>query len=540
MALLNFPKNHQELRERLRWLAWLRWWAMSGALVGTIVAVALDWTFVSAPAVVTGVCAGVIFNAFLIWRSVRAEHVGDNEVRVHMFADLLLLTWLLAWSGGVKNPLSVFYSFHVVLGALLIGRRGALFATFVSGAGVVSLFVIDDFGHLPTTLNDPPELLWFFALASLLISLCYFGLVLSTRLRQQRALALRRQEAAVLNLNLFSNALDAVKMGLEVVEHDGSVLVSNLFAKQVGEKDRALWADMPSSDRQRALVDTDEQGRIIERVRVSADADKTLGAVLYIDRTDELLIEKRHVMLETQATLGRAMQNVAHELNTPLTTMQTLAKDLRAAVDAAKLSDAEHADMSESIDIIIGESQRCRKLTQNLLSTAQTPARGQSLVGQSAYDIVSRALRLLGVPLEKARAQGVPPIVAVDAKTLDVAMAVDGDKVLQIVMNLVQNALYATEEQSERVTIEGERQGEHLLVHVLDRGPGINEEVRKRLFEPYVTTRERGKGTGLGLYVSRQIARELGGDVTLEDREGGGTVATISVRVQQDSPNENK
>jgi len=53
-----------------------------------------------------------------------------------------------------------------------------------------------------------------------------------------------------------------------------------------------------------------------------------------------------------------------------------------------------------------------------------------------------------------------------------------------------------------------------------------------------VTTRERGKGTGLGLYVSRQIARELGGDVTLEDREGGGTVATISVRVLSETPDD--
>src|SRR5688572_14763972 len=103
-------------RERLRWLGQLRWWALAGAMAGVLIALARDWAFVSAPAVVLGVVVMAFVNTLLVWRSRQRddgseEHGASDELVLHALADFALLTWLLAWAGGVRNPIAVIYSF---------------------------------------------------------------------------------------------------------------------------------------------------------------------------------------------------------------------------------------------------------------------------------------------------------------------------------------------------------------------------------------------------------------------------------------------
>jgi len=93
----------------------------------------------------------------------------------------------------------------------------------------------------------------------------------------------------------------------------------------------------------------------------------------------------------------------------------------------------------------------------------------------------------------------------------------------------VQNALRAT------VELRGDGKGPRVVVRadkgritIRDRGPGLPDEVRARLFEPFVTTRPVGEGTGLGLYTSQRIAHELGGSLDLDSTDGG-TIATLTL-----------
>jgi C4-dicarboxylate-specific signal transduction histidine kinase len=245
-------------------------------------------------------------------------------------------------------------------------------------------------------------------------------------------------------------------------------------------------------------------------------------AYLTVDRTESLVVEQRHLLLERLATIGRAMQGVAHELNTPLTTMQTLAKDLRAVFAETALQDAVRKDVNESLELIIEETRRCRTLTQSLLATANDGSRSRGR--QPALEVVRRALRVVG----SDRAA-----VHVDEDSLGSVGDVDADRVLQIVLNLVQNALAATSELpahgDARVVVDAvvsEVPGV-VVVRVSDRGPGLPAAVRARLFEPFVTT--KAEGTGLGLYTSQQLARELGGALSAADVEGGGTRMTLTL-----------
>jgi signal transduction histidine kinase len=96
------------------------------------------------------------------------------------------------------------------------------------------------------------------------------------------------------------------------------------------------------------------------------------------------------------------------------------------------------------------------------------------------------------------------------------------------VHNLLLNACEASPDGG-TVSVSSARQGDEVVVEVLDRGTGLAPEVRARLFEPYVSTKARGSGLGLSLV--RDIAVQHGGTITLDDREGGGACARIRLPV---------
>src|SRR5688572_25368094 len=86
--------NEEEARQGLRWLAQLRWFALAGAMVGVLLAMLLDWRFVSTEAVMAGVVVMALVNVGLEWRARRGVSVSMRELGLHAAVDLLLLTWL--------------------------------------------------------------------------------------------------------------------------------------------------------------------------------------------------------------------------------------------------------------------------------------------------------------------------------------------------------------------------------------------------------------------------------------------------------------
>jgi signal transduction histidine kinase len=89
----------------------------------------------------------------------------------------------------------------------------------------------------------------------------------------------------------------------------------------------------------------------------------------------------------------------------------------------------------------------------------------------------------------------------------------------QVLLNLVDNAIRSS---GENIWIELRQQDGIVSVSVADDGPGVPPDVAHRIFDPFFTTRAEGEGTGLGLHLSRRIARECGGELRYEPRPGGG------------------
>ncbi len=221
-------------------------------------------------------------------------------------------------------------------------------------------------------------------------------------------------------------------------------------------------------------------------------------------RSREALLER-----EKMATLGRFSAAVAHELRNPLSGMRMTAQMVRRQCPPGA---------AEDVDFLLSEMARLDHGVEELLFFAGEPryARRETDLREAVAGVrkaLSPLARHLGLDL------------TCDAPDEAVLLTADGDRVRQALMNLVLNALQASPPGG-TVQVRLGRSGDFAALEVEDGGPGVPEEMSPRLFTPFVSGREGG--TGLGLSVTRSIARAHGGDVTY-GRVGGRTVFRLTL-----------
>jgi signal transduction histidine kinase/ActR/RegA family two-component response regulator len=209
------------------------------------------------------------------------------------------------------------------------------------------------------------------------------------------------------------------------------------------------------------------------------------------------------------AATGELLGGIAHEVNNPLQSIRMLAE---FRLGEPGLSAGQRADLQQ----ILEQARRAGKLLSGLLHFVRP---GEPEVSdQDIADLVARVVDLLSYQFGvdeihvENRVGASLPWVRGDAARLE-----------QIFVNLLSNAVDAVRSVSppRRVGLEAWEHEGRVHIAVLDNGPGIDREVAGRIFQPFVTTKG-ARGTGLGLYVSRQLAREAGGDLQLRSAPGEG------------------
>ena len=227
--------------------------------------------------------------------------------------------------------------------------------------------------------------------------------------------------------------------------------------------------------------------RFDQTVRQLSDSNRQL------ESTQEQLMHS-----ERLASMGQLAAGVAHELNNPLGVVLLYAHLLRDEV-------GEDSGIRKELALISDQATRCKRIVSDLLDFARE---NKLLLEQiSVEELIKRSLA--GLPL--------PPEINIvlDLGHQHPECEVDPAQMIQVLTNLYSNAFAAMPEGG-TLTISTREEGERLVISVHDTGTGIPAENMKHIFQPFFTTKQIGKGTGLGLAVVYGIVKMHRGDITLE------------------------
>ncbi len=211
---------------------------------------------------------------------------------------------------------------------------------------------------------------------------------------------------------------------------------------------------------------------------------------------------------------------VTHELRTPLTTFQMYAEMLAEGM----ISDRDQ--QQDYLNTLRSEALRLTHLVENVLAYARLErGRTDGRLDTVAVDrlIESTQKRLA----DRAQEAGMELVIEADASVDGVQVRANVSAVEQILLNLVDNACkYASNESDKRLHLAAHATGKTVEVSLRDHGPGVSESVRRRLFDPFSKSVQQAAqsapGVGLGLSLSRRLARDMGGELRLDDPTNDG------------------
>ena len=240
------------------------------------------------------------------------------------------------------------------------------------------------------------------------------------------------------------------------------------------------------------------------------------------EKTRELKGAHDHMLhVEKMASMGKMAAVVAHEVNNPLSGILTYAKLLRKWVGSGQAEHEKREEAMQCLELIAAESRRCGDLIKNLLSLSRTePMNVQSTDLHPVIDrcllLVRHQLELNGIELQQKLAEDLPRVPC------------DPAQIEQVLLALIMNAIDAMP-RGGNLWVETQLTHDGIEIKVRDDGAGIAPDVLPQIFEPFMTTKEKGHGVGLGLAISRGIVEHHNGRIEVESQLGRGTTFTVTL-----------
>ncbi len=259
--------------------------------------------------------------------------------------------------------------------------------------------------------------------------------------------------------------------------------------------------------------------------------DHAVYLVTTTDITTRLEAEQQLIQASKMATLGEMATGVAHEINQPLSVIQTSVDLVKRRVDRGEVPDV--ALLERLTTMVSQQIERAVKIIDHMREFGRKAAPELEAVDLNAvivrsFEFFSQQLAVRNIEVAWELAEKLPPARC------------ESNRMEQVFINFLINARDAIEERAERrgehagellrrITIKTLANKEFVTVRISDTGVGVPAELAPKIFEPFFTTKQVGKGTGLGLSISYGIVKEYGGGVYVNNNETGG--ASFHIRL---------
>lgn len=337
--------------------------------------------------------------------------------------------------------------------------------------------------------------------------------------------------------SLSEKVFDSINAGLIAIRTGGTIEMANSqFLTMFGIPEQDIsgesWSKYPFSGiipfeeivsgqktagetESTLTVPTGTKYILVNTARLYDHENRVTGIVAVVyDYTGIKELEDAARRKERLSELGDLAAGVAHEIRNPLNAISIAAQRLLGEFQPRE-------NMEEYITFarqIKSEADRLNEIVTRFLSMAKGKSRSENQINVSA--VVEEAVRMFELGLERDDISVGSDIEA------GLGAPVSEDRLKQLVINLVKNGVEACEKKGGRVTVTLEKEADRIILSVHDTGIGIPDEIRKKVFTPYFTT--KNKGTGLGLSIVHRIVEELGGRIDLTSPEQGGTEVKVS------------
>lgn len=258
----------------------------------------------------------------------------------------------------------------------------------------------------------------------------------------------------------------------------------------------------------------DLEARVIERTSQLACANAALETEVAERRATEARLRQTQddlIQAGKLAALGQMSAALSHEFNQPLGAARTYGENAQLLLARGNTAEARGA-----LDALIAMIDRMARISKHLRTFARAP--NAKLRAVSLPDVVAETLALLDWRIKRSAAQ-----VTLDLPEECLWVTAGPVRLQQVLVNLLTNALDAQEgQESVTVHLSATLEGARIVVRLRDDGPGIPEAVLARIFDPFFSTKDVGKGLGLGLSISYNIVRDFGGTLVARNHPDGG------------------
>ncbi len=452
--------------------------------------------------------------------SIRARRPSIRlQTYAQIGADIAAVTLLMYASGGLVSGIGSLMFVSLAGASLLLPMREAVAMASMATLAILGQELMAQFHGSP----QQPGYAQAGLLGMIFFATTLVGNLLAARIRESEALASRRA-SELQDLSQLNNfIIQQMNTGIVVVDTDGLVRLTNTSAKSLLEVDeemsgRELGASMPRLAEIMRAWRRDPYGRVpplaVSRrhtviphfARLGEHSDA--GTLIFLEDAGQVIERVRQTKL---AALGRLTASIAHEIRNPLGAVshanQLLAESSQLAGQDQRL-----------IEIINENAGRVNRIVENVLQLSRRDAahiERLDLCGwldefQTEFFARHAAATRLAVQ------------VASDAS---IEIRFDPTHLDQIVTNLVENAVRHGGEQGVELRVGLDANSPEPYLEILDRGPGVPRDIAEHIFEPFYTS--TAKGTGLGLFIARELCECNQAVLTYTEREGGGSCFRI-------------